>query len=211
MWAQQISICFHIFCMHIGFTKKRLNQIKCMQMWRQNRWAFAIAFSALDSQRRCPPRSSASAMHLPVIFIRFCSVVDTAFHLPEVEFVQQALNPKPSTLLFSFGGRRWKEGSTIQAFWILVFPYVPNDVPNMSPIFLCVPQNVPNSTTLYPIILAQSWTFITYKWLPKGSTFIFWGLPNVLQNKTWWANLSGSFPKNSFPTRVGTYSFYKNW
>jgi hypothetical protein len=78
-------------------------------------------------------------------------------------------------------------------FWILVFhkfPVVPSYVPQVLNAF---PRHAPNSTTLYSIICAQSWTSITYKGGPKGITsrLIFWECP-MLQKEMWWANQSDS-------------------
>jgi hypothetical protein len=40
---------------------------------------------------------------------------------------------------------------------------VPNDAPNVFPKFPCVPQNIANSNTLYPMTFAQNFTLVTYR------------------------------------------------
>jgi hypothetical protein len=105
-----------------------------------------------------------------------------------------------SQLLFNMHSG-WPNFSPLEGVWGLIsfgfwyshkFPMVPSDVPQVLNVF---PRHVPNSTTLYSIICAQSWTYITCKGGPKGITsrLIFWECP-MFQKEMWWANQSDSLP-----------------
>jgi hypothetical protein len=59
----------------------------------------------------------------------------------------------PKKIFFPLG-----EGVLGRIFF-LVFPYVPNDVPQIINVF---PKGVPNNTFLYPIPFAQSSPLLTY-------------------------------------------------
>ncbi len=80
-----------------------------------------------------------------------------------------------SQLLFNMHSE-WPNFSPLEGVWGSIsfgfwhshkFPVVPSYVPQVLNVF---PRHVPNSPTLYSIICAQSWTFITYKGGPKGIT-----------------------------------------
>ncbi len=94
-----------------------------------------------------PPHSQQFPMTLP-----FCSPSFHAF--PKLRSQQHhtlSHNPQRPRICFGF----WCSHHVLN----LLPPIVPNDVPNLLHKFSCVPQAVPNSTTLNPILsLAQNST-----------------------------------------------------
>jgi len=56
---------------------------------------------------------------------------------------------------------------------------VPNDARNVFPKFPCVPQNIANSNTLYPMTFAQNFTLVTYRARLKGKPYIIFDFGTV--------------------------------